>query len=366
MHKIRRIELKLMRIELRLFRLAATAGLFATVAAGAPVSRIVFGTNIWATNYSNPLVAADRYGNSYIVTTGFNIVDYGHGNPINEFPFPVLQKVFADGSVAFTYQLGGGIPAAIAVSSAGSVYLAVNYQTGGPNAAALLGGYVTEFTPYGSEVWTAGISGMPTGIAVDSSGAVYVAGAAGPNFHVTTGAFQVTLNNPTCTYVPFAPLCTNAFAAKISPDGSTLVYATFLGGSGIDAATAIAVDDSGSAYVAGNTTSPDFPASLAAGGGAGEIFVSKLNADGSALLYSAVVGGSGLDTVAAVVVDSHGSAYIAGKTASADFPVSVTAYQHSYAGGASDAFVLKLDRSGQMVFSTYLGSSEMIRRRLRS
>src|SRR5712692_843646 len=132
-----------------------------------------------------------------------------------------------------------------------------------------------------------------------------------------------------------------AFAAKLNPQGSQFLYATYLPGSA--AASSIAVDPLGNAYVTGGTTS-------------GHAFVAKLSPDGSALLYNTVLAGSGGEAGTAVVVDPNGNAYITGTTTSSDFPVSRGAFQTRLAG-ASNAFVAKLDGSGNAVFATYLGGS---------
>ena len=147
-----------------------------------------------------------------------------------------------------------------------------------------------------------------------------------------------------------------------------ITYASALGGSGDDSAMAIAADSQGNIYITGATTSPDFPTANALQqkqGGAGKpgphvnVFVSKLNAAGTQLIYSTYVGGSGLDTGMGIAVDSQGNAYVTGSTSSADFPV-IQPIQASFAGGSTlfptDAFVFKLNSAGsQLLYSTYLG-----------
>jgi hypothetical protein len=149
-----------------------------------------------------------------------------------------------------------------------------------------------------------------------------------------------------------------------------LSYSTYLGGSDIDEAAAIAVDGSGNAYLIGDTTSGDFPVYpltnplQPTSGGASDVFVTKLNALGTALVYSTYLGGSGDDTAyqygGGIAVDSAGNAYLTGGTSSTDFPTTVGAvgpFQRSL-GGGFDAFVAKLDPTGSaLVYSTYLGGS---------
>ena len=148
-----------------------------------------------------------------------------------------------------------------------------------------------------------------------------------------------------------------------------LSYSTYLGGSGGgfgngDGGGGIAVDASGSAYVTGITHSPDFPTANplqpALGTPGGNAFITKLTADGSALVYSTYLGGSGVngDTGNAIAVDQYGNAYVTGFTSSADFPT-LNAFQPTLGGsGATNAFVASLDPTGQqLLYSTYLGGS---------
>jgi hypothetical protein len=138
-----------------------------------------------------------------------------------------------------------------------------------------------------------------------------------------------------------------------------LSYSTFLGGSSFDSGHGIAVDGAGSAYVTGETASPDFPTAAgttAPSGGSSDVFVAKLSPDGRTLLYSAYLGGSGEDNGWAIAVDAAGRAYVTGRTFSSDFPTR-NALQPSNAGGFGDAFVAALDPAGSLVYSTYLGGA---------
>jgi hypothetical protein len=146
---------------------------------------------------------------------------------------------------------------------------------------------------------------------------------------------------------------------KLNAAGSAFVYSTYLGGSDADAGYGIAVDASGSAYVTGSTSSTDFPTHnplQASNGGDYDVFVSKLNAAGSALVYSTYLGGSNYDEGLAIVVDASGYAYVTGPTFSTDFPIQnpLQATNHGY----YNAFVTKLNAAGSaLVYSTYLGGS---------
>ena len=143
-----------------------------------------------------------------------------------------------------------------------------------------------------------------------------------------------------------------------------VVYSTFLGGPLGDAVNAIAVDGGGHAYVTGSTTSTDFPRvnALQAAKGAGatsDAFVTKLNPAGNGLVYSTYLGGGAADEGFGIAVDGAGNAYVAGSTASTNFPVANAFQATKGAGTTTDAFVAKLDPAGSaLVFSTYLGGAE--------
>jgi hypothetical protein len=191
-------------------------------------------------------------------------------------------------------------------------------------------------------------------IAVDSSGNAYVTGATtSSNFPTTSGAFQTTFADGS----PDG----DAFVTKLNPTGSGLVYSTYLGGSGSDDGHGIVVDSAGNAYVTGSTSSANFPTTPGAFqttfGGSFDVFVTKLNPTGAGLVYSTYVGGSGDDEGSGIAVDATGSAYITGYTAS-PFPTTPGAFQTTFGGGSSDAFVTKLNPTGSgLVYSTYLGGS---------
>jgi hypothetical protein len=137
----------------------------------------------------------------------------------------------------------------------------------------------------------------------------------------------------------------------------SLSYATYLGGSGEDDAYGIAIDSSGDVYVTGQTKSTNFPMATGYSGGF-DVFVSKIAADGSSLIYSTYIGGTGDDSGNAIAVDGSGNAFVAGGTkSSTDFPTQ-NALQSLFGGGSVDAFVLEIaSNGGTLVFSTYLGGS---------
>jgi|GEM_PF-859905 len=189
------------------------------------------------------------------------------------------------------------------------------------------------------------------GVAVDNSGNAYVTGLTSSSDFPTVTPFQGTNK---------AGGNGTAFIAKLSSGGSSLIYSTYLGGSSQDQANGIAVDSSGNAYIAGGTSSNDFPtanalypssAAVAAGYKTG--FVTKLNAAGNALVYSTFLGGSTNATqIYGIAVDNAANAYVTGNTAATDFPT-VNPLQNT--GGA---FVTEINAAGSaLLYSTYIGGS---------
>ncbi len=203
-------------------------------------------------------------------------------------------------------------------------------------------------------------SGQGGGIAVDASGNAYVTGQTTAADFPVVNAFQSSFAG-----------CSAAFVAKIDAAGSALIYSTYLGGSygPGDQGISIVVDSSDDAYVTGSTSDTNFPGTSSStiqpvyGGGSISGFVTKINASGSAIVYSTYLGGNGASGAAsggdggtAIAVDSSGSAYVSGETESTNFPV-VNAIQSTIVG-QYDAFVAKINAAGSaLVYSTYLGGS---------
>jgi len=309
-----------------------------------------------------PLVYQERDGQRQLVESRFHLAPNGAlGFALGEYDRSLPLVI--DPVLSYSTLLGGAganSATAIAVDSSGSAYVAgftdsynfptmnasQNYNAGSNNV------FVTKLNAAGNGlVYSTYIGGSGDdrafGIAVDSSGNAYVTGSTtSANFPIRY-ALQSRLLGPH-----------NAFVLKLSPAGNMMDYSTYLGGSGEDYGYGIAVDGSGNAYVVGDTTSVNFPATGFQRGfhGVQDAFVAKVSADGSHLAYSTYLGGSNTDHGASIAVDSSGAAYVTGSTYSVDFPT-MDPFQPHIAGG-EDAFIARLNASGTgLLFSTYLGGS---------
>jgi len=203
-------------------------------------------------------------------------------------------------------------------------------------------------------------------IAIDTAGNSYVAGyTSSADFPTTPGAFSTTCVN----------YCTNweAFISKIDPTGSTLVYSTFLGGTVANGTAApysqpahLAIDKTGDAYIAGTTTTTDFPTTPGAlqtsGGNEASAFVTELNATGSALVYSTYLSGHTSGTFSqayGIALDNNNDAFVTGQTNAPDFPTTPGAYQTTI-GTSLSAFVTELNAAGSnVIYSTYFGGGDL-------
>ncbi|TET07201.1 MAG: hypothetical protein E3J86_13780, partial [Candidatus Thorarchaeota archaeon] len=189
-----------------------------------------------------------------------------------------------------------------------------------------------------------------TSIAVDNVGNAYITGRTQSlNFPVHL-AYDSSFNGGV----------NDGFVLKLNRDGDSLLYSTYIGGSANDYPESLAVDAAGAVYVAGYTSSDDFPMSngydLVFNGGFSDTFVFKLDANGDDVIYSTYVGGSRTDSAVSIGLDDVGSAYVAGYTYSDDFPI-IRAVDYTY-NGYRDSVVYKLSANGsQLIYSTFLGGS---------
>jgi beta-propeller repeat-containing protein len=232
-------------------------------------------------------------------------------------------------------------------------------------------GYIMKLDPSGRRIIYATYLGGPgqdeiDDVAVDAWGHLYVSGFAGAGFPTTPGAFDRTFNGASeCCGGLFG----DAFVARLSADGSRLLYSTFVGGSAADGTSTLALGADGSVTITGFTGSSDFPTTRGAvrsafGGGTGtyeevpvDAFAAKLDPTGSRLVYSTYLGGSGDDVGKGVALDEDGSAYYTGFSESPEFPTTPGALKPSSGTPAPvlNGYVTKLDRRGRLAWSTYLG-----------
>jgi hypothetical protein len=316
-------------------------------------------------------LAVDSGGAAYIAgyTDSLNLPGVNSTQSFNAGGTDVfVAKLNVSGnSLVYCTYLGGSADDrayAIAVDAQGNAYLAgsttsSNFPVRGalqPKLAGSRNAFVAKLNPAGNGlVYSTYLGGNASdsanGIAVDASGAAYVVGDTTSYSFPSTGFQRSTHGGQ------------DAFVAKVSADGTKLVYSTYLGGSADDRGTAIAVDASGTAYITGSTFSTDFPVANSAqraNAGGQDAFVARLSADGNYLLYGTYLGGSGGTAISpemgqAIDVDAAGNVYVAGITSSPNFPI-VNALQTSLRG-FSDGFIAKITPSGTLGYSTYLGGS---------
>lgn len=354
-------------------------------------STLVYSTYLGGSSTDNGLgIAVDAIGNAYLtgrtLSTNFPTTSGAFDTTMAGGGF--VTKLNADGSaLMYSASLDGGQGAGIAVDTSGNAH--VMGYTRNSNFPTTPGAYdttantdnnfVTKVNADGSALLYSTHLGASSpifsiifniklgGIAVDAAGDIYVTSLTySNNFPTTPGAFDTTFNGTGMW---------DAFIAKLHPAGggsSDLVYCTYLGGGRYDRGIGIAVDESGNAYVVGTTESSDFPTTNSAFdtsyNGSSDLFVAKVNADGSGLVYSTYLGGGGSDgstyngslsfeTGGGIAVDADGNACVTALTTSGDFPTTTGAFDRTF-NGNSDAFVARLnaDASG-LLYSTYLGRS---------
>ena len=267
---------------------------------------------------SGKLIAVDRLGNAHIAGTAF-------GGPSSaEFPTTIsaLQQVCAfenDSTCAF--------------------YTKLNID----------GSQLLYSTYYGTQTPTSLRETTGTGLALDLRGNAYLTGITeAPDLITTPDAFQQTFGGGSF----------DAFVAKFDPRRSgeaSLIYGTYLGNSGDDQGSGIAVDGRGNAYIVGTTNSNQFPHTRSFGTGTGGTFLVKLSLAGRSLLYSNVLHGAAGTGIA---LDSSRNALLTGGAVAQGFPTTSRAFQRTFAGGVSDAFVTKFnDRGSALVYSTFFGGN---------
>jgi uncharacterized repeat protein (TIGR01451 family) len=324
---------------------------------------ISYSTYLSGTNTDTPAsIAVDGSGYAYVTGTtsssDFPITSGTYQGNTDVF----VTKLNPTGTgLVFSTFIGGtslDTSRGIAIDNAGNAYVTgftlstnfpvtLNQLTPGQHAFAL------KLGNSGNIVYSTALAGngvdIGLAIAVDPSGSAYVAGNTfSTNFPTTPGSYMTTLGG-----------FNDAFVAKLSSTGQ-ISYATYLGGTFSDSATAIAVDASGNAFVGGTTQSSNFPTTpgaFATSAGGQNAFIVKLNPTGSALIYSTFLGGSNPDSLSGLALDSAGNCYVTGSTDSPDFPITPGAFLTTKPPGPfTTAFVAKLSATGaSLVYSTFLG-----------
>ena len=321
-------------------------------------------------------IAVDANGAAYIVGTAwshdFPMVNAFQTSCPNTYGGVFVTKISPAGNTLgySTYLCGGGTDhaAGIAVDSSGSAYVtgdtdSDNWPVQVPYQLMLNGStnaFVTKLSPAGNSlVYSTYLGGsaadLGTSIALDGTGAAYIAGKTFSTDYPVLLAFQSKPKVPAGWYT--------GFVTKMSPAGTSLVYSTYLGGSVEEKPLGIAVDAGGAAFVTGVTYSTDFPLlhpfqSTNNNPGEGTCFVTKLGAVGNVVIWSTYLGGSygDGDVCYGIAADNADEAYVTGITFSPDFPV-LLPYQANIGGSSRLAFATKFSATGTLVYSTFLGGN---------
>ncbi len=318
-------------------------------------------------------VAVDTAGNAFVLARA-----YTNNNDV------MILKISPTGDVLFTSYLSGSaheFGTGIAVDESGDVYItgwtdSTDFPIVNAYQSTLNGfrdAFITKLSGNdGSILFSTFLGGERSDqsgdIILNEAGDIYITGQTdSTQFPTTANAIQGSLNLTSC-------FCDDGFVTRFSPDASTLLYSTYLGGTLDDQATAIGVDAANNIYFAGRTHSPDFPTQNPAqannNGGDWDGFVSKISADGNQLVYSTYLGGSNVEYTNRIAVDSAGFAHVAGRTQSLDFPTTSGAFQETFTGGildcgtpgfdlrnCDDIFVTKYAPEGSYAYSTFIGGS---------
>ncbi len=286
-----------------------------------------------------------------------------------------ITKLSADGTnLVFSTLIGGSnyeTGASVAIDESGMIY--VSGSTGSSDFPTTIGSFDPEYNGgywdgfvaklnqngsaliYSTFLGTGNTEGV-SAIAVDATGAAFVTGdTESSGFPTTPGAFDSTFNGG----------YRDAFVTKLNPSGSVLIYSSFLGGSVTDGGVSLAFDNSGNAYIAGVTSSPDFPTTPGAfdtscrNCSSDNGFVTKLSPSGSALEYSTFLGGDGFDIISGLAIDNSNEVYITGTTGSSNFPTTPGVFDTSFNEGNFDSFVSKLSTDGSnLIYSSFLGGGD--------
>jgi hypothetical protein len=192
-------------------------------------------------------------------------------------------------------------------------------------------------------------------IKLDNNDNIIVCGSTNSlNYPTTPGAYQTTIGN-----------YTNIFVTKLNPMASSIIYSTFIGGTGNETCYSMAIDNLNNVYISGTTSSTDFPTTNGVvqplyGGGGYDGFITKLNADGDSLIFSTFLGGNNYETISDIALDNNKNIYIVGSTESNNYPVTLNGYQQTFQGGLNDVIISKISPNGNtLLYSTYLGGTDL-------
>ena len=323
---------------------------------------------------SSNAVAIDPAGNIYLtglttssdfpVTPGSYQVAHSAGSNFDAF----VSKISSDGSsLLYSTYIGGSLGSGadqsrtIAVDTSGNAYIAG--ETNSPDYPTFNAIQPILLGGAGN-VFVTKINSSGTGLIYSTffgysqSGAYAIALDSYNNVYITGSAYYLPITQNALQTNPGGD--TDAFMAKISSDGSNLEYSTYLGGSGHEIGYGIDVSQSGLVYVAGYTASSNYPVRnpLQTYRGDRDGFISVIDIPNSQFVYSTLIGGTGGDEVRSIKVDSSDNAYLVGVTTSLDFPTTSSSFQPLFAGGDTDAFVAKIIPDGSNFgYSTYLGGN---------
>lgn len=352
-----------------------------------PGGALVWSTFIGGTNYdrayalevdgSGNVYVAGRAGAGYPTTAGVVQPNFSGDTSPNPAYGPqdgFVSKFNSAGQLQWSTFLGGNDLAFIrdiAIDASGNVYFAISQVSSTDNSVAHLitagsfqtthaggtDGIVGKLRSDGRAIeWGTFLGGSSDdytnpSIRLDQQGNVLVTGATDSSDMPVTSGFGTSLGGQIDMHL-----------TKLLPDGSDIVYGTYIGGSGIDATEThcLAVDSSGNAYVAAATSSADFPTTSGAlqrtHGGGWDAFLTKVSPQG-ALLASSLFGGSGDEAIEGVSIGPDGDFYVSGETGSSDFPVTSNAIQTQH-GGVTDIFAARLSSNlSSLVYGTFVGGS---------
>ena len=264
----------------------------------------------------------DGSGNRYLLTNSFGLVSMVPHQGTTYGNFASVRKLSPEHRELWLYRQTQQTLTGLALASDGSVYISgwEENQKGD--------GFIRKLTPDGQVVWQFPIEGRPAGLAMTPEGDLLLAGIPNESFRTTRGAFRSDPSLPSCSnkYATVFFPCQDVFVMRVQPSSQQVVYATYLGGNRGETPWDIAAGTDGSAYVVGETLSPDFPTTSGAvqttyGGTVnfgplefGDGFVTRLSPAGDKILYSTYAGFSGPDVLYSVAVGSNGDVLAGGKT----------------------------------------------------